>query len=70
MNFRFTSNAMHSRVNSSINERTFSERPFTVRSNMKSTDQTWFGRSARRRLMPPLLSPKRRFFVFFTGTLS
>jgi hypothetical protein len=47
---RSTSIARHSRVYSSITAKGFSCRPSSVRSVRKSYDQTWFMRSALRRM--------------------
>jgi len=44
--------------------------PSWVRLSTKSQDQTWFGRSGRRRMHDPSLSQSRLFFGCFAGTFS
>jgi hypothetical protein len=52
--------ARFSRVNSSHIESALSGRPSEVASKMKSSAQTWLGRSARSRAAGTVLTPRRR----------
>ena len=67
---RATSIARHSRVCSSTIASIRNGRPSAVRSKTKSYDQTWFGRSARRRTIKPSANQSRPRFGCFRGTRS
>ena len=65
---RATSRRRHARVYASTMARIRSGRPSAVRSKTKAWDQTWRGRSARRRISEPSASQRRPRWGCFAGT--